>query len=327
MNTFYLPRQLYQNDDRNQLIQQNQLLTAEYKLMIVLAEPGAGKTSLLDDLAKQANVQKYTAKAFAYGLNAHTTQTLIIDGFDEWARSQQNEIHALLAKAQMWQPEKIILSSRSGEWLVQHTQACKEMLGCEPQIFYLSAFLEAEQTQIFANFHPNHDFTHFLQAATRIELSPLLGNSLFFKLFADAYVEQNGQFTTKRKAFESAMISLAKEENVSYGNTLPSEQKLSRIENVFAKLLLAGSEGIALSDRAENQLFPHIRTVLDTSDIQQILHTRFFQAADEAERHRPIHRIVVEYCAAKNLLERINQPTNPLRLSECLSIIAQWCGA
>lgn len=419
MNNFYLTRQLHEQDNKERLIEQNQLLTAEHKLIIVLAEPGAGKTCLLDDLANQAGVQKHTAKAFAYSKHVNETDTLIIDGFDEWANNQNHDIYELLAKIQDCQPEKIILSSRSGEWLAQHTQACQEILGrdkttykkiieqhtnnfkkiltlhsanylsedcieilkkyisdseeilkkntskeildkhinictktlnqhddifshmitykkileqhvdiCrkmqipEIQIFYLSAFVETEQAQIFQHLHAEHDFKQFLQATKRIELSPLLGNPLFFKLFANAYAEQNGQFTTKRAAFESAMNYLAKEENLNYSNTLPYKEKLALIENLFAKLLLSGSEGVALSDKAETKLFPRIETIVDNPDIRQILHTRFFQTADETERHRPIHRIVVEYCAAKNLLERINQKINPLRLSQCLSVIA-----
>ncbi len=322
MNNFYLTRQLYENENKDRLIEQNQLLTSEHKLTIVLAEPGAGKTCLLNNLAEQAKVKKYTARAFASNSNLNETKTLIIDGFDEWAKNQNHDIYELLAKIQDCQPEKIILSSRSGEWLAQHTQACQEVLGQPAQIFYLSAFAETEQAQIFQHLHAELDFKQFLQAAERIELSPLLGNPLFFKLFADAYAEQNGQFTTKRAAFESAMNYLAKEENSSYSNTLPYQEKLALIENLFAKLLLSGSEGVALSDRAETKLFPRIETIVANPDIRQILHTRFFQTADETERHRPIHRIVVEYCAAKNLLERIKQESNPLRLSQCLSVIA-----
>lgn len=322
MNTFYLTRQLYENENKDRLIEQNQLLTSEHKLTIVLAEPGAGKTCLLNNLADQAKVKKHTARAFASNSNLNETKTLIIDGFDEWAKNQNNDIYQLLDKVQNCQSEKIILSSRSGEWLAQHTQACEDFLGHQAQILYLSAFSETEQAQIFQHLHVEHDFKQFLQAAERIELSPLLGNPLFFKLFADAYAEQNGQFTTKRAAFESAMNYLAEEENPSYSNTLSKQKKLALIENLFAKLLLSGSEGVALSDRAETELFPHIETIVDNPDIRQILHTRFFQTADETERHRPIHRIVVEYCAAKNLLERINQEINPLRLSQCLSVIA-----
>ena len=322
MNTFYLTRQLYENENKDRLIEQNQLLTSEHKLTIVLAEPGAGKTCLLNNLAEQAKVKKHTARAFASNSNLNETKTLIIDGFDEWAKNQNNDIYQLLDKVKNCQPEKIILSSRSGEWLVQHTQACEDFLGHQAQILYLSAFSETEQAQIFQHLHAELDFKQFLQAAERIELSPLLDNPLFFKLFADAYAEQNGQFTTKCAAFESAMNYLAEEENPSYSNTLSKQKKLALIENLFAKLLLSGSEGVALSDRAETELFPHIETIVDNPDIRQILHTRFFQTADEVECHRPIHRIVVEYCAAKNLLERINQESNPLRLTHCLSVIA-----
>ncbi|WP_218145979.1 hypothetical protein [Massilia timonae] len=50
--------------------------------------------------------------------------------------------------------------------------------------------------------------------------------------------------------------------------------------------------------------------------------TRLFKPGDSADHHRPIHKIVAEYCAADYLNKRIADPGDPLTLAKCLTIVA-----
>ena len=47
----YLPRILYSTDDKE--FNESELLSVENKVIIILAEPGAGKSCLLDSLSEQ----------------------------------------------------------------------------------------------------------------------------------------------------------------------------------------------------------------------------------------------------------------------------------
>ena len=68
----------------------------------------------------------------------------------------------------------------------------------------------------------------FLEDAASIELSPLLSNPLFLKLFSKSYVENNQCFENRHSAFKLAIEGLAKENNRGYSydrNILPASKK------------------------------------------------------------------------------------------------------
>ena len=221
--------------------------------------------------------------------------------------------------------ERIILSSRSSEWYEGYTQHCRDIFGEEPLLVYLKQFNEQEQKSLFLYHYPGQNVEKFLEDAASIELSPLLSNPLFLKLFSKSYVENNQCFENRHSAFKLAIEGLAKENNRGYSydrNILPASKKIELVEDVFTKLMLSGSEGVSLSDSASNRFYPHIVTLNSDKNINQILSTQFFLPSDGIEQHRPVHRIVAEYCAGNYLAKRLTSIDNPLSLLKILSIIA-----
>ncbi len=95
---------------------------------------------------------------------------------------------------------------------------------------------------------------------------------------------------------------------------------------IFAKLLLSGAEGISISEANEGGLYPQVGSLFSrgskASDISVILATRLFKPGDNADQHRPVHKIVAEYCAADYLIKRINNSSDPLSVEQLLPIIA-----
>ncbi|ENY1824079.1 hypothetical protein ACFVMS_000432 [Salmonella enterica] len=53
-----------------------------------------------------------------------------------------------------------------------------------------------------------------------------------------------------------------------------------------------------------------------------ILSTQLFKPGDKEDQHRPVHKIVAEYCAADYLIKRIADPVDVLTLPKCLPVIA-----
>jgi hypothetical protein len=128
----------------------------------------------------------------------------------------------------------------------------------------------------------------------------------------DAYVESGGHFVSKRSIFEKAVERLTKEANpkVAKGKrTLPSKKIVQFASEVVAKLLLSGAEGIGTSEALEangNRMYPLLTELFeDVNSVQSILATRLFKPGDNANQHRPVHKIVAEYCAADYLTKRI----------------------
>ncbi len=235
-------------------------------------------------------------------------------------------LQGLIVKASEENARLTIFASRSGEWEEARSHFIKECFGSEPKIVRICPLEAVEQQQIFEGKFPNVDFGDFCQEIERFELSPLLGNPQFLLIFAEAYVQAGGHFSTKRQIFADAVRGLTVETNraVAKGDRL-SDQKIIEIsEEIFAKLLLSGSVGVSLSDGSEEVGFPSLQSLMPTefAEVSQVLDTRLFKPSDHPDLHEPVHRIIAEYCAASYLARRMGDVSDALSVSRCSSIIA-----
>ncbi len=321
-STFYLPRSLSSND---RTYTETELIAAS-NYIVVLAEPGGGKTELMGSLAQQLGTTAVTASKFGYVGAKEKNIPLVIDAFDELAKVDAFGINRLLSQAEAANPTYVYLSSRSSEWDNATTNAFKDFLGHAPLVARLSEFDEAEQQAIFDHHVPGEDFAAFQAEVARFDLETLLPNPQFLKLFADAYIESERHFTDKRSIFAQAVERLAKEANPEVRRinpTLSTTQKVNISSEVFTKLLLSGAEGVCISEATENRMYPLLASLFDGDTVADgILATRLFKPGDSADQHRWVHKIVAEYCAANYLTMRIADPADPLTLPKCLPIIA-----
>ena len=190
----------------------------------------------------------------------------------------------------------------------------------------LREFEDSEQRLIFEHHVPTEDFVTFKAEVTSFELEMLLPNPQFLKLFADAFIESGRRFANKRSIFEQAVERLAKEVNVQIttkGSILGITKKVELASEVFAKLLLSGAEGVSMSEANETRVYPLLAMLFDNvPEAAGILATRLFKPGNTTDEHRPVHKIVSEYCGANYLVKRIVDPSDPLTLSKCMPIIA-----
>lgn len=321
-STFYIQRCLSINE---KTYTEAELLAAS-NYVVILAEPGAGKTELMGSLARQLGATVVTANKFAYTEETAKNIPLVIDAFDELSKVDASGISKLLGKATATKPTHIYLSSRSSEWEKAATVAFKEFTGVEPLVVRLCVFDETEQRKIFDHHFPKEDFATFQAEVTRFDLEMLLPNPEFLKLFAYAYVESGRHFDDKRSIFAKAVEGLAKEVNLGVATTRPplsTSEKVYISANVFTKLLLSGAEGVCTSEAAKNQMYPLLTSVVSGDIVAGcILATRLFKPGDSEGQHRYVHKIVAEYCAADYLTKRIADVSDSLTVAKCLSIIA-----
>jgi len=318
---FYLSRHLYDND---RTYSEAELLAAS-KFIIVLAEPGGGKTELLDSLANQLGATRQTATKFRYQSNPRIGDALILDAFDEVARVDPSGISEILGKALDTDAKQIVVASRSSEWEGASTHRVEEFFGSAPTVARMVDFTEHEQKEIFDRHLPGEDFEQFRAEIRRFDLEPLLPNPQLLKLFADAYTQSERHFAEKSSIFELAVERMAQEANksVSQKGQHPPAKKIEIANEVFAKLLLSGSEGVSTSETAPDRLYPLLASLVAARDrSESILQTKLFKPGDEPDQHLPVHKIVAEYCGAKYLTDRIGKPENGLSLQQCMAIIA-----
>lgn len=318
----YLPRSLA---DSGKTYTETEL-TAASNYVVVLAEPGGGKTELMKSLAQQLGTSTVTANVFVH-MGADTENCpLVIDAFDELAKVDQTGINRLLANARKANPTHVIISSRSSEWNSSNTHAFKDFFEHSPLVVRLREFNKSEQREIFSHYLPGEDFSAFQAEVARFDLEMLLPNPKFLELFADAYIESGRHFTDKQSIFKQAIEHLAKEANTyvaSLNPTLSITQKIDISSEVFTKLLLSGAEGLCTSEATENRMYPSLALLSEGNAVDKgILATRLFKPGNNANQHRPVHKIVAEYCAADYLTKQIADPASPLTLSKCLPIIA-----
>lgn len=321
-SNLYLPRRLT-NQDRTY---SEEALLAASNYVVVLAEPGGGKTELMGSLAQKLGTSVVTANKFKRVGTDVEGSALVIDAFDELAKIDQTGIHDLLANASKARPTCVIISSRSSEWGTAATSAFEEYLGFSPLVVRLVEFEEAEQEQVFHHHAPGQDFAAFQAEVERFDLAALLPNPQFLKMFADAYIESGSRFTDKRNIFSQAVERLAKEANATVSRAsqpLSITQKIDLSSEVFAKLLLSGAEGIGTSEATADRIYPLLTSLFESPTAAEgILATRLFKPGDTADQHRPVHKIVAEYCAADYLAKRIADPSDHLTIHKCLPIIA-----
>ncbi|CAK2397585.1 ATP-binding protein [Vibrio crassostreae] len=319
---FYLQRRL---SSETKTFSESELL-ATSKCIVVLAEPGGGKTELLKSLGQQLGTSSITANIFVHlGANNYNTP-IVIDAFDELAKIEQSGIHRLLAQIRHAEPTHVIISSRSSEWDNAATNTVQDFLNTEPLVVRLCEFDELEQRAIFEHYAPSEDFAVFNSEVSKFALEALLPNPQFLKMFIDAYLESGRSFADKQSIFKLAVERLAKEVSKTAGRAnqvLSTTQKVDISSEIFAKLLLSGAEGVSISEIAADRIHPLLTSLVgNNSSIYSVLTTRLFKLGSNSDQHLPVHKIVAEYCAAKYITKRILDPTDPITLNQCLPIIA-----
>ncbi|MEP2984616.1 MAG: hypothetical protein ABJO97_13795 [Roseibium sp.] len=297
------------------------LLTAP-GIAIVLAEPGAGKTDLLDSVADRLGGARVRASV---ARPSGRDMTLIVDAFDEVARVGDARVYDILYKIRDAEPNRVLLSSRSGEWEVSRTRLIRDLFGIEPQVAYLVPLDGGEQRQLFEHLHPQRSFDEFHANISRFDLHPILGNPEFLRLFASAYDEADGRLRSRAEVFTLAIENLAGESNPDVlSKSAPTRhKKITWANEVFSKLLLSGVDGVAMGDIAEDDLHPQMETIgLAGEAPLSVLGTRLFRPGSAANQHEPVHRIVAEYGAAQHIVGRIDDPSCRLTVAQCLALIA-----
>ncbi len=318
---FYIPRTLLHEDKKFS----EEALLGSGSVIVILAEPGAGKTELLSSLARRLQVRRIKASIFHHQNKVLQSDSLVLDALDEVAKQDPSGIDSIFVRAQETGAARVVFASRSSEWEEARNIQIRECFGSDPTVVRLQSFNVTEQEELFSHHFPEGTFAAFRSEIERFDLEPLLGNPQFLLLFAEAFFEGGEAFTSKRKIFEDAVRRLAYVAvNGLPQKTGPTAESIVLWANeVFAKLLLSGAVGVCVSDTLSDRQFPRITSLLSGDpNVASILDTRLFKPSDDTNLHEPVHRIVAEYGAAQHLAKRIDDSTDPLSLRQLMAVIA-----
>jgi energy-coupling factor transporter ATP-binding protein EcfA2 len=318
---FYIKRRIKVGEE----VLSEQELLSRSDLIILLAQPGAGKTELLKHFAKLLQARSLRAAVFRHSTEALTANAVIIDAMDEVAKVSENDLWDIFAKARM-ATGTVIFSSRSSEWENARTKLVEDYFGKKPTIASLIEFDQDEQRQLFEHTFPKENFELFFAETQRFELNPLLGNPQFLQILGHAYIQNNRQFTSKLQIYSDAATRLANEQNPdrSSRGRLESSVIVRETGNIFANLLLSGASGVAVKETIENRDFPYIGIFKTDKSVDPLilLDSQLFKQANTPNEHEPVHRIIAEFLAAKHVVTQFEDTTNRVSLGRCLAIIA-----
>lgn len=322
MSKLYIERVVRVGDEE---IAESELLRRS-RLIVVLAEPGAGKTDLLAHLAGMLATESVRATRFRSPFHTPHVGSVVVDAMDEVARIGDAALNDIIIKASGQFSGTAIFASRSGEWETARTKFVEECFGQEATVAHLKAFNWTEQKCLFDDRFPGEDFEAFGTEADRFDLTPLLGNPEFLQLFGLAYLENERKFTSKSQIYADAAKRLAHESNDGrMARDRPDSALIvKQCGTVFARLLLSGASGVSRKEKLGDRDYPYVGVIGAEvpTGIDHLLDSKLFKPASDANKHEPVHRIVAEYLAARYLVDRIGNAGDRLSLKRCLAVIA-----
>ncbi|MBI4680830.1 MAG: hypothetical protein HY753_06430, partial [Nitrospirae bacterium] len=292
--------------------------------LIILGEPGAGKSKLLEFASKQFDAQIYNASTVdALPALDEQSNLVIVDGIDEItayeAGTPVNKILAKLPKTVLF-----VLSCRAADWQdTVNTRIINQKWQQQPIVGRIMPLNQQEIVDFVNANGEGQNGEKFLKEAQQRDVVELLRNPQNLLLVVKA-VKNKGWPDTRLELYENASLELVKEDNPIHGSinrTRPAPDQLIEAAGfVFAQLLLSGKTSIRL-DGQSGEEYPKVSELvsedIDDEVIQSTLSTKLFRLTGQ-NLLEPCHRTVAEFLAAKWIAKELRNQLSFRRLESIL---------
>lgn len=284
--------------------------------IVLLGDPGAGKTHLFTEFAQLQSGAFRSARSFlnisAEALRAQ--DTFFIDALDERRsdRGDNNATDEIVKKLFEVNPKQVRISCRAADWLGEtDLVAFKDYFDGSGGYVVLSLqhLSRAEQVAVLgANGIESAEV--FLDDAEHRGLSELLGNPQTLKMLAEV-VSKSGWPSTRSELFEEAVKVLLTETNKGASQKKQGRFSASELMQVAGEMcalrLIGDIQAISLSESDEAADIPSYRTLScgDSDKLVAALGRRVFTATPVPETVDYAHRVIAEYLAAWWLSEKV----------------------
>lgn len=307
----FLPRTLWYltRDLKQERIAQGELLGLA-DCLIVLGEPGMGKTSLLEDLASAPEAASCTARQLINRHDPHSllrsAQLLVIDALDELAAAGEGDaVDLVLQKLGAAGYPRFVLSCRVADWrAATAVGAIREQYAEPPLELHLDPLNHDQQRALLVSLtNDEARASALLDHFDRYQLD-FLGNPQTLKLIAALPTGHELPRTSSR------LLALATEQlrrEPKPGKIeLPAGVALDAAGGAFAALLLTGSSRIAretaIANHDNGELpFAEVKFVVGDA-LDRAIRTRLFSVNALGATYP--HRRIGEYLAARWLSRR-----------------------
>jgi hypothetical protein len=284
--------------------------------IVLLGDPGAGKSYLFREFAEAEGGESLVARAFL-NLNseAQTSKSILfIDALDERraGRGDHSTIDEMVKKLLHVRPEKVRIACRAADWLGNTDLAAfgtyfERTGGCV--VLNLLPLSNGERVGVLAA-QGVEDASAFLIEASERGLGDLLGNPQNLTMLADV-VKKRSWPNTRSELFRSAVDILLEEHSENQrrrpsGRYSPKDLRGPAGE-LCAVRLVSDILAISLTENDRAVDLPSYRSVCSVDEERALaaLGRRVFVSGPVAESADYAHRTIAEYLGAFWLAERV----------------------
>ena len=301
---------------------------------VLLGDPGAGKTTLFEQEARDSCGLYLSARDFLTFDRADEWQgkTLFIDGLDETRAGKDDArtpLDAIRCKLDKLGRPHFRLSCREADWLggndLTALNACAQ--NGKVTILHLNALTDDDIKIILENDVRVDNSESFMQKARQFALEGLLYNPQTLNMLIAA-VQGDKWPNSKLETYELACQKMAVEHSdehkaSSKKQSITVEQLLDAAGFLYATLLLANASAFNESENInEDQVCLNTIKIPDYLPCTQALKSRLFKCTD-GKIYTPVHRSVAEFLSARFLAKKIIEG---LPLSRVLALMTGYDG-
>lgn len=319
----YMPRRLWFEDatGKRQEVREDDLLRRPEPL-VILGEPGMGKSRLLDQLARGAGVETVTARKLIRRPDPRPllgdNRLIVVDALDEVAASGEGDaVDRVLQRLAQLEFPRFVLSCRVGDWRAATSVAAIRDEYSEPPLQLHLDPLEADEQERFLGEHVGSQRARKLLRHFRSFGLDFLGNPQTLELIAKLPADQLLP-TTSTALFEQAITVMRQEHsNRRQELELPEQAALDAAGAAFAGLILSGSSALvrrASANLADGEIaLPEVEA-LDDGNVERTIRTTGLFASVGHDGFTYWHRRVGEFLGARWLARQVDTPAKRERL-------------
>ena len=303
-------------------------------VIVILGDPGLGKTFLMERLGSGGNNRYVRAGTFARSkapdqFSPKTGGRLVVDGLDEIASAATGGgLDAVLGHLSALGNPPVILSSREADWLGSASRVrIEDDYGTPVSILHLQPFDRDDARAFLQSCFPDINAETVLDHLAARNLGEISRNPLTLRMIGELASAEATLPGTRAELIERTCIIMLREANERHHNSAHAQRADGEL------LLAAGAicAGLLICDRLGVHTGPLSVTtddLLHLSSIQVLPHgtaagdalrTRLFQADGQA-RFVACHRVVAEHLGARWLAKCFEHGASERRI---LSLLIQ----
>ena len=303
---------VYEDPEQGRMLIGQDEIRAFSEPVVILGDPGLGKSVLTRELGEQAGMQYLRAGRFERNADPTSlvgkSERVILDGLDEIASAAPGgAVDAVLRKLSALDNPPFILSCREADWLGAADRVrIEDDYGSAPVLLHLQPFTRGDARAFLSQEFPEIDADGLLAHLADHGIETLYGNPLTLRLLGEVAQAEGPLPETRAQLFDQACRVMLKEDS-------PRHHQDSHVQATEEDLLLAAGAICAvqlLCGRVGIHTGPYAETPSEYLNIADVKGLQFGKVADDAVRTRlfqaegenrvtHIHRVIAEYLGAK----------------------------